>query len=347
MDASASRIRGNEIKDSYARAGVDINGADAVKKHIALLARATHGPEVLAGPGLFGGMFELKGFDEPVLVSSIDGVGTKLKLAVSLDRFDTVGIDIVNHSVNDILTCGATPLFFLDYIAMGVLEPDKVTDIVKGLSSACKDAGCALIGGETAEMPGLYTGKDFDLAGCIIGAVEKSRIIDGQAIKPGDVVLGLPSSGLHTNGYSLARHILGENKESLEKYYDALGGSLGDVLMEPHRSYLHELQPLLRMVKGIAHITGGGFPGNIPRILPEGIAVRIDSGSWVVPPVFNLIREKGKLSLSEMYRVFNMGIGMVLIASPEQSNNISERVEEIRVIGEVVIIKGDDRVIME
>jgi phosphoribosylformylglycinamidine cyclo-ligase len=291
-------------------------------------------------------MFELKGLEAPVLVSSVDGVGTKLKLAVSLDRFDTVGIDIVNHSVNDILTSGARPLFFLDYIAMGVLEPAKVLDIVKGLSMACREAGCALIGGETAEMPGLYSGRDFDLAGCIVGVVEKSRIIDGQSIEPGDVVLGLPSSGLHTNGYSLARSVLGENKASLDKYYVELGGNLGDVLMEPHRSYLKELNPVLAMVKGLAHITGGGFPGNIPRILPASISVRIDTGSWVVPPVFKLIQKQGNIARDEMYRVFNMGIGMVIVASPEQSLNILEKIGSARVIGGVIARQGDKGVVL-
>jgi phosphoribosylformylglycinamidine cyclo-ligase len=224
-----------DIKESYAQAGVNIDAADAVKKEIGRLARATFRPEVLAGPGLFGGMFELKGFKNPVLVSSVDGVGTKLKLALALDSYDSVGMDIVNHSVNDILTCGAEPLFFLDYIAMGKLAPQKVTAIVKGLSSACQEVGCALIGGETAEMPGLYAGEDFDLAGTIVGAVEKENIINGQNICAGDIILGLASSGLHTNGYSLARRVLGEDRVSLDKQYPELGSSLGEALMRPHR----------------------------------------------------------------------------------------------------------------
>jgi phosphoribosylformylglycinamidine cyclo-ligase len=335
-----------DITDSYSRAGVNIGAADAVKKDIARLARATFSPEVLAGPGLFGGMFELKGYKQPVLVSSVDGVGTKLKVAVALDRFDTVGVDIVNHSVNDILTCGATPLFFLDYIAMGKLEPEKVKDIVKGLSKACQEAGCALIGGETAEMPGLYAGADFDLAGCIVGAVEKPGIINGQTITPGDVILGLYSSGLHTNGYSLARKVLGDTKKELNQYYIELDGTAGDALMAPHRCYLQELKPVLSLVKGLAHITGGGFSGNVPRIMPEGAAARFDSNSWEVPPLFRLIQSKGNVSRDEMYHVFNMGIGMVVIASPDNAAIIRKRIGEARVIGEVIEQQGKERVII-
>jgi len=301
---------------------------------------------VFAGPGLFCGMFELKGYQQPVLVSSVDGVGTKLKIAIALDRFDTVGIDIVNHSVNDILTCGAMPLFFLDYIAMGRLEPEKVKDIVKGLSKACQEVGCALIGGETAEMPGLYAGADFDLAGCIVGAVEKPAIINGQTIAAGDIILGLASSGLHTNGYSLARRVLGETREVLNQHYVELSGTLGDALLAPHRCYLNDLKPVLPLVKGLAHITGGGFSGNIPRVMPEGTAARLDTGSWEGPPLFRLIQAKGNISREEMYHVFNMGIGMVLIASPENAVKIRGQVEGIKTIGEVVKLQRD-RVILD
>jgi len=234
---------------------------------------------VLAGPGLFGGLFELRGFNNAVLVSSADGVGTKLKIAIALDRHDTVGMDIVNHSVNDILTCGAAPLFFLDYIAMGKLSPPRVEAIVKGLSNACQEVGCALIGGETAEMPGLYAENDYDLAGFIVGAVEKENIIDGSKIAAGDVLIGLPSSGLHTNGYSLARKVFGDTAAALNKHYPELGRTIGEALLEPHICYYHRLKPHLPVIKGLAHITGGGFPGNIPRILPEGVAARIDSKS--------------------------------------------------------------------
>jgi phosphoribosylformylglycinamidine cyclo-ligase len=292
-------------------------------------------------------MFELKGFKNPVLVSSVDGVGTKLKLAVALDSYDSVGMDIVNHSVNDILTCGAEPLFFLDYIAMGKLAPQKITAIVKGLSKACQEVGCALIGGETAEMPGLYAGEDFDLAGTIVGAVEKENIINGQSINAGDVILGLASSGLHTNGYSLARRVLGEDRASLNKHYPELGGSLGEALMRPHRGYLKELRPLLPLIKGLAHITGGGFPGNVPRILPEGISARFDTGAWEIPPLFRLIQKKGGIEREEMYHVFNMGIGMVVIVSPENARRIIKKLPEIKTIGEITTQNNRPRVILD
>jgi len=292
-------------------------------------------------------MFELKGFTQPVLVSSVDGVGTKLKLATTIDKFDTVGIDIVNHSVNDILTCGATPLFFLDYIAMGHLKPTTVRDIVKGLSTACQDVGCTLIGGETAEMPGIYAEEDFDLVGCIVGAVEKTAIINGQTIAPGDVIMGLPSSGLHTNGYSLARLVLGESKEVLDKYYVELGKTLGEALLTPHRCYLTELKPFLSIIKGLAHITGGGFLGNVPRILPEGVTAHFNTAAWEVPPIFRLIQNQGDISLEEMYRVFNMGLGMVAIVTPTGARQIKECLAEAVIVGEIIGQQGDHQVILD
>ena len=276
----------------------------------------------------------------------MDGVGTKLKLAVTMDTFDTVGIDIVNHSVNDILTCGATPLFFLDYIAMGHLDSKIVRDIVNGLSKACQAVNCVLIGGETAEMPGLYTGADFDLVGCIIGAVDKSKVINGQTIAPGDVILGLSSSGLHTNGYSLARHVLGEDRETLSKHYAELGKTLGEALLTPHRCYLNELKSLLPLIKGLIHITGGGFSGNVPRILPPGVTARFNTGAWEVPPIFHLIQARGDIARDEMYRVFNMGIGMVVIATPENARLIQEQLAETLVIGEIITKQGSDQVIL-
>jgi phosphoribosylformylglycinamidine cyclo-ligase len=336
----------SDNRSLYTLAGVNIDAADAVKKEIGRLARATFRPEVLAGPGLFGGMFELQGFRHPVLVSSVDGVGTKLKLAVALDRYDSVGIDIVNHSVNDILTCGASPLFFLDYIAMGKLSPEKVTAIVKGMSKACQEVNCALIGGETAEMPGLYAGADFDLAGCIIGGVEKEAIIDGQNIIPGDIILGLASSGLHTNGYSLARKVLGETREALDTYSLELGLTIGEALLAPHRCYLNDLKPLLPVIKGLAHITGGGFSGNVPRILPKGVVARFDTSAWAVPPLFQLIQRQGKITRDEMYRVFNMGIGIVVVASPDNAGQIKQQLPEIKVIGEIIRQECETRVIL-
>ena len=302
---------------------------------------------MLAGPGLFGGLFELKGFKQPVLVSSVDGVGTKLKIAEALDRYDTVGIDIVNHCVNDIFTCGAEPLFFLDYIAMGKLVPEKVEAIVKGLSAACQEAGCALIGGETAEMPGIYAAGGHDLAGFIIGAVEKGNIIDGRSISAGDAVLGLASSGLHTNGYSLARKVFGDTASALNKHYPELGKTVGEVLLEPHRSYYRMLKPVLSIIKGMAHITGGGLIGNVPRILPEGLAAIFDSKSWSIPPIFRLIQNKGDIDVKEMYRVFNMGIGMVLICSPDKVEQLINQLPEAMVIGGVSKQTGKERMVIK
>ncbi len=309
-------------------------------------ARSTLRPEVLAGPGFFGGLFELKGFKEPVLVSSVDGVGTKLKIASSLAKHDTIGIDLVNHCVNDVLTCGAEPLFFLDYIAMGKLVPQQVESIAKGLAQACREVGCALIGGETAEMPGLYAGKDYDLVGFIIGAVEKKKIILGKTIVAGDTIIGLASSGLHTNGYSLVRKLFGETPAVFNTYYPELGRTLGEELLEPHRCYYHQLKPLLPLIKGMAHITGGGLIGNVPRVLPDGVAARIDTKSWSTPPIFQLIQQRGKVDQDEMYRVFNMGIGMVLVCSPENADQITKSLPEAIAIGKVVKQVGETRVVI-
>jgi len=291
-------------------------------------------------------MYELPRYKNPVLVSSMDGVGTKLKLAVTMDSYTSVGIDIVNHSVNDILTCGATPIFFLDYIAMGQLLPHKIKDIVIGLSGACQEVGCALIGGETAEMPGLYAGDDFDLVGTIVGIVEKEEIINGQDIVPGDIILGLPSSGLHTNGYSLARHVLGESRQVLEQYYPSLGQTVGQALLAPHRCYFNDLKALLPMVKGLAHITGGGFSGNIPRVMPDNVSASLDTSAWNIPPIFNLIQEKGAIGRDEMYQVFNMGIGMIIITSQEHSPIFLRQLPHCAQIGSIIALKDEKRVIL-
>ncbi len=263
---------------------------------------------------------------------------------MALDRHDTIGIDLVNHCVNDILTCGAEPIFFLDYIAMGKLVPERVESIVKGVASACKGVGCALIGGETAEMPGIYTGGDYDIAGFIVGVVEKDRIINGRNIAAGDAIIGLPSSGLHTNGYSLVRKII--SAEQLNTHYAELGRTLGEALLEPHRCYYHELKPLLPLVKGIAHITGGGLIDNVPRVLPEATVASVFSQAWEVPPLFQLIRKWGNITLSEMYHVFNMGIGIVIICSPENARQCIEKLPGALIIGEVQEQEGEARVII-
>ena len=334
------------IKETYAKAGVDIDAADRATELIARHARSTLRPEVLRGVGFFGGLFEFKGYKESVLVSSTDSVGTKLKIAIALGKHDTIGIDIVNHCVNDILTCGAEPLFFLDYIGIGKLEPEKVEAIVKGLAQACREVGCALIGGETAEMPGIYTGEDYDLVGFIIGVVEKEKIIMGKTIAVGDAVIGLPSSGLHTNGYSLVRRIVGEPREALDTHYPELGRTLGEELLEPHRGYYNQLKPLLPAIKGMAHITGGGVMGNVPRILPQGMAAQFRRGTWIIPPIFQLIQQRGNIDQNEMYRVFNMGIGMALICSPDNTDQLTKALPGAHIVGKVVEQRGEARVVI-
>ena len=281
-------------------------------------------------------MFDISSYRNAILVSSTDGVGTKLKITNALDRYDTIGADLVNHCVNDILTCGAEPLFFLDYIAMGRLLPAKVEEIVKGLAKACQEVNAALIGGETAEMPDVYSGQDYDLVGFIIGAVEKDRVIDGRRIAAGDVAIGLPSSGLHTNGYSLARRVFGDTPEALNKFSPELGKTIGEALLETHICYYHQLKPLLPHIKGLAHITGGGLPGNVPRILPEGVAAEFDSMSWNVPPIFRLIQRRGEIDSEEMFHAFNMGIGMVVFCRPESVSSFTGQIPEAKVIGRVV-----------
>ncbi len=298
--------------------------------------------------GFFGGLFEFKGYEKPVLVSSIDQVGTKTKIANALNKHDTVGIDIVSHCVNDIFTCGAEPLLFLDYIGQGKMIPEKVEAIVKGLAEACREVGCALIGGETGEMPGLYaTPEDYDLVGFIIGVVEKDKIIRGETITAGDAVIGLPSSGLHTNGYSLVRKIFGETRADLDTHYPELGRTLGEELLEPHRCYYNQLKPLLPIIKGMAHITGGGLIDNVPRVLAEGLTAQLNSQAWMVLPIFQLIQQRGNVDRQEMYRVFNMGIGMVIICSPSDVSQITQTLPEAKVIGEVVKQKGKSRAVIK
>ena len=334
--------------EAYALAGVDIKAADKAKELIKRHARSTSCPEVLADIGLFGGMFEFTGYNEPVLVSSVDGVGTKLKIASLLDKHDTVGIDLVNHCVNDILTCGATPLFFLDYIATGKLVPERIDSIVSGIAQACRSVGCALIGGETAEMPGVYQVSDYDLVGFIVGVVEKRNILNGNSIALNDTILGLPSSGLHTNGYSLVRKVFGidQDPSPLRVFCPELERTLGEELLEPHRCYCSELKPVLPVIKGLAHITGGGVIGNLPRILPQGLAVHINKDTLDTPPIFNLIQKQGGVEEAEMYRVFNMGIGMTIICSPRQVAKVTAALPEAKVIGKVIEGRGSERVII-
>ncbi len=333
-------------KETYRAAGVDINTANEIARFIGKKARATSRPEVIGDLGFFGGLFQLGSYEQPVLVSSTDGVGTKIKVACALGRHDTIGIDLVHHCINDILTCGAEPLFFHDYIAMSKLQPQIVESIVDGMAHALKEVGCALIGGETAEMPDLYHKGEYDLVGFIVGVVERKGIIDGKAIRPGDALIGLPSSGLHTNGYSLVRKIFSTEPRRLNVFYPELGRTLGEELLEPHRCYYPKLRWLLPYIRGIAHITGGGMPGNIPRILPNGLAARIEKGSWEIPPIFSLIQREGNVEDKEMYRVFNMGIGMVLVCNAGDATELTKAMPEAGLIGEVIKHKVGERVII-
>ena len=306
-------------KKAYARAGVDVDLGNRLKRHIQLLVKRTHGVQVLGKIGGFSGLFapNFRGMHEPVLVASIDGVGTKLKIAFAMNKHDTVGGDLVNHCVNDIAVLGAQPLFFLDYIGCGKLEPRIFHQLLRGLSRACRSAGCALIGGETAQMPRMYRKGEYDLAGCIVGVVDRAKIIDGSNIKPGDAILGLGSNGLHTNGYSLARKILLETMGlKIGSYPPGWNITVGEELLRLHKNY----QPLLArvpsgVIKGLAHITGGGLIDNLPRILPNNCNAVIDTKSWRVPRIFQTLQQKGNVDAEEMYQVFNMGIGMVAIVS--------------------------------
>lgn len=312
----------------YRESGVNIEKAKLAKKAMLEHVRKTWTPRVLSGPGAFGGMFSLSGFRDPVLVSSVDGVGTKLIVARMAGRYDTVGQDLVNHCVNDILVQGARPLFFLDYIASGSLDPAVVLSIVEGLSIACRAHGCALIGGETAEMPDLYQGEDFDLAGCIVGVVERDEIVDGSSVVPGDRVIGLPSNGLHTNGYSLARKIVFD-KLGLRAgdRVEELGCTVADALLEVHVPYLAAFTKInsVGKVKAMAHITGGGIADNFARVLPRSCDARVFKGTWPVPKIFDFLRARGEVDEAEMYQVFNMGLGMTFVVSPEDEKKILAR----------------------
>ena len=335
---------------TYRAAGVDLDTAHDVKERIKVIAAPTHGPEVLAGVGAFAAMYQLSGYREPVLVSSTDGVGTKLKLAAIMDRYGIVGEDLVSACINDVIVCGAKPLFFLDYVAVGKLVPSCVEALLEGMAHACREVGCALIGGETAQMPGLYAEGDFDLAGFVVGVVEKSAILDPSTIGEGDVLLGIPSNGLHTNGYSLVRHILGldepESSALLRVYQPELGQTLGEALLAPHRSYYNMVRPVFPLLRGMAHITGGGLVENVPRVLPEGLAARLDAATWEAPPIFSLLQEMSDISRDEMYRVFNMGLGMVLVCEEATVSEVISMSPEARVVGEVVRAEGDRRVIL-
>ncbi|HUE85581.1 MAG TPA: phosphoribosylformylglycinamidine cyclo-ligase [Vicinamibacterales bacterium] len=328
----------------YKASGVDINAGHETVRRIKALAKSTFTAGVLSEIGSFGGLFRLDttGWKDPILVSSADGVGTKLRVAFMANQHRTIGVDLVNHCVNDILVQGARPLFFLDYLATGRLQPEVAEQIVEGLARGCRDNGCALLGGETAEMPGFYHEGEYDLAGFIVGAVDGEQLVDGRSIATGDILIGLPSSGLHTNGYSLARRIAFEHLGlSVDSRVEELGGTIGEVLLTPHRSYLQAVYPLIvkGAIKGMAHITGGGITDNLPRILPAGTAARIDRASWETPAVFRWLQRVGDVPDADMFRTFNMGVGLIIVCPLALAETVVDdlrtRQESPMVIGEI------------
>lgn len=320
----------------YKSAGVDVEAGykavELMKGHV----KSTFRPEVLTDIGGFGGLFgisQAKNMEEPVLVSGTDGVGTKLKIAFLLDKHNTIGIDAVAMCVNDVVCSGAEPLFFLDYIACGKNEPEKIAEIVSGVAEGCRQSGCSLIGGETAEMPGFYPVDEYDLAGFTVGIMDKTKAIDGSKIKPGDALVGIASSGVHSNGYSLVRKVFEVNKENLNKHYDELGGTLGEALLTPTKIYVKPVLELIKNVevKGISHVTGGGFIENIPRMMPKGTKVNINEGTWDILPIFSLLEKQGNVARMSMYNTFNMGIGMVVCVAKE---NVQKTIDTLAAAGE-------------
>ncbi len=334
-------------KSAYANAGVDIAAGHEATRLMKTAVQATFGPEVLSEVGSFGGLYSalaLKEMASPVLVASTDGVGTKTRVAAIMNRWDTIGQDIVNHCLNDILVQGAQPLFFLDYVAASALDPQKIAEVVGGAAQACRKAGCALLGGETAEMPGVYQPGELDLVGTMVGVVEQARVINGRSIQAGDIILGLPSSGLHTNGYTLARTVLANL--DWHSIHPALGQTPGEALLAVHRAYLTEIRRLWAAgveIRGLAHITGGGLIDNPPRIFPDGLGAKLHQGSWPLPPIFSLIQQLGGIPEAEMHHVFNMGLGMLIVVAPDQAELAQKSLGAgIYQVGEIV--KGEKSV---
>ncbi|MCD5404301.1 MAG: phosphoribosylformylglycinamidine cyclo-ligase [Dehalococcoidia bacterium] len=324
--------------DAYRESGVDLDRMDGLKERIKGFAASTHGPEVLDSSGSFAGLYQLSGYREPVLVASTDGVGTKIKIAAQLGHFESVGQDLVTLNVNDIITRGAKPLFFLDYIAFSKLDTQRLDDLMRGIAWGCREVGCALISGETAQMPQVYSGDEMDLAGFVVGAVERDQLLESKNIEAGNVLVGVPSSGLHTNGFSLVRQVFNTDGEPnvLYRHFDQLNHQLGEELLVPHRTYYPMLAPVFGLINGLAHITGGGLPGKLPAILPDGLAAEINSGSWPVLPIFKIIQKEGGISDDEMHRVFNMGLGMVAVCPEDNVANVLEHLPDAMVIGKMV-----------
>jgi len=344
---------GAKVPDAYARAGVNLAARKDLVSLIRQVASKATRPEVMGGVGPFAALFKLATYKDPVLAASTDGVGTKLRIAILMERYGTVGQDLVNHCVNDALTSGAHPLFFLDYIGSSQLPDETKLALIAGMAAACEAHGCALIGGETADMPDIYAPGDFDLVGFIVGAVEREHVIDGSKIAEGDALLALPSNGLHTNGYSLARRVFGiglgddadADRAALAEIRPPLEESLGEALLVTHPSYYHALKPALTRLHGIAHITGGGIVDNVPRVLPQGLAARFDTGTWPVPPIFELIQREGSVSGEDMYHTFNMGLGIVVAVASEEAGAIAAELPGAMRVGSVVRQEGERRVI--
>ena len=333
----------------YAAAGVDLNAAAGIKLNIAEIARGTYADGVVSAPGGFGGVFDVDPRSEYLIVSSTDSVGTKLRIAQAMAKHDTIGIDIVNHCVNDILPAGAEPMFFLDYIGIGGYDDQMIGEIVSGVAAGCLENGCALIGGETASLPGIYNGDDYDLVGFIVGRVHRDELLNPETTDVGDILIALPSSGLHTNGYSLVRSIFNTDDDP-SRLFDEVPGDerlLGDALLEPHKSYLRQLKPVLNQIKSMAHITGGSFAKNVPRALGGEVGAIINVDSWSAPPLFDYIRQVGEIEEQEMYNVFNMGVGMIVCAAPEHAGTLLQTLGDAWVIGETTVHRGsEDRVVL-
>ena len=331
---------------SYRLSGVDLDRMDELKDRIRGLAASTHGPEVIEGGTSFAGLFQMGGEDGPVLVASTDGVGTKLKIAAQLGHFESIGRDLVTLNVNDILTKGARPLFFLDYVAFSDVDTQSLDSLVRGIAWGCREAQCALIGGETAQMPGVYADGEMDLAGFVVGVVDRNNLLDPSRVQEGDCLLGIPSSGLHTNGYSLVRRVFNTDNDpaALFRRYDGLNHQLGEELLQYHRSYYPMLAPALGLLHGLAHITGGGLPGKLPAVLPEDLAARIDASAWPTPAIFGVLQREGDISDEEMFRVFNMGLGMVAVCSEDSVDAFRQLIPEAMIVGQVIRRDSEEQV---
>ena len=341
-------MSGSSSADAYRQSGVDLGRMDELKERIRGLAASTHGPEVIEGGSSFAGLFQLGGEAGPVLVASTDGVGTKLKIAAQLGHFESIGRDLVTLNVNDILTKGAKPLFFLDYVAFSSVEPQALDSLMRGIAWGCREAQCALIGGETAQMPQVYAEGEMDLAGFVVGVVERERLLEPSRVREGDRLLGIPSNGLHTNGFSLVRKVFNTDDDpaALFRRFDGLSHQLGEELLLYHRSYYPMLAPVLGLLNGLAHITGGGLPGKLPSVMPDDLGATIDSKSWTPPPIFAVLQREGDISDDEMFRVFNMGLGMVAVCPEENVSAFCNKIPEAIPVGRVVRRDSDEQIIL-